>query len=114
MRGHQRRRSKMKKSLLATVAAVALIAGAGFASAAEGAKDQPAMKGGAAVKSEPAMKTGADIKAGAGKAETTGAGPGGQVEPKAQGATDAKSGPSPDSNGVKRDVAPKAETGTKA
>ena len=71
----------MKKSLLATVAAVALIAGAGFASA-EGAKDQPATKGSAAapVKNEPAMKQGADIKAGA-KAETTGAGE--KAEPKA-------------------------------
>ena len=58
----------MKKSLLATVAAVALIAGAGFASA-EGAKDQPKAghaemnKGGADVKAEGAVN---------GKAETTG------------------------------------------
>ena len=90
----------MKKSLLATVAAVSLIAGAGFASA-EGAKDQPGMKGGAAgggaVQSEPAMKHGADIKAGApsrGKAETTGSGMESKsemkAEPKAGGKADTK------------------------
>ena len=83
----------MKKSLLATVAAMALIAGAGFASA-EGAKDQPAMKGSAAapIKSEPAMKQGADIKAGAGvkgKAETTGAG----VESKSEMKSEMKAEP---------------------
>jgi hypothetical protein len=87
---------EMKKSLLATVAAVSLIAGAGFASA-EGAKDQPAMKGGAAgggtVQSEPAMKHGADIKAGAerkGKAETTGAGVESKSEMKAEPKAGAK------------------------
>lgn len=86
----------MKKSLLATVAAVALIAGTGIASA-EGMKDQPRAGGAemhapaatqapaAAHKAEPEMKRGADIKADAetkskaaerkgGKAETTGAG----------------------------------------
>jgi hypothetical protein len=102
--------SEMKKSLLATVAAVALIAGAGMASAAEGAKDQ--LKAG-----QTEMKKGSDSKAGAemkGRAETTGAGAGGQAEPRAQGTNDAKSGPSPDSNEVKRDVAPKADSGTKA
>ncbi len=68
----------MKKSLLATAAAMALIAGAGFASA-EGAKEQPGMKSGgpaAPTKSEAATK-GAESKSGAvmkGKAETTGAG----------------------------------------
>ena len=55
----------MKKSLLATVAAVALIAGTGIASAAEGAKEQPGASAGAAIKAEPEMKKGADIKAGA-------------------------------------------------
>jgi hypothetical protein len=55
----------MKKSLLATVAAVALFAGTGLASAAEGAKEQPGMKSGAEIKAEPEMKKGADIKSGA-------------------------------------------------
>jgi hypothetical protein len=84
----------MKKSLLATVAAVALIAGAGFASAAEGVKDHA---GGAAVRSEPEMKKGADIKAGTptrGRAETTGAGveskPEMKAEPKAPAKADSK------------------------
>jgi len=51
----------MKKSLLATVAAVALIASAGIASA----EGQPGMKAGGAVQSEPAMKAEpkADVKA---------------------------------------------------
>jgi hypothetical protein len=55
----------MKKSLLATVAAVALFAGTGLAFAAEGAKEQPGMKSGAEIKAEPEMKKGADIKSGA-------------------------------------------------
>ncbi len=84
----------MKKSLLATVAAVALFAGTGLV-AAEGAREQPAPKGGAAemnrggadVKGNADVKGGAqatgagemksDSKAGAdvkGKAQTTGAG----------------------------------------
>jgi hypothetical protein len=76
--GNQRRDVGMKKSLLATVAAMVLIAGAGFASA-EGAKEQSGMKSGGAAaptKSEAATK-GAESKSGAvmkGKAETTGAG----------------------------------------
>jgi opacity protein-like surface antigen len=81
----------MKKSLLATVAAVALIAGAGFASAAENAKDHG---GGAAVRSEPEMKKGPDIKAGAptkGRAETTGAGSESRSEMKAEPKADMKS-----------------------
>jgi hypothetical protein len=105
----------MKKSLLATVAAVALIAGAGIASAAEGAKDQPkagqsemkgggaAMKGEAAKKAEPEMKKGAAIKS----HETTGAGSG---ETSMQGQSGAKS----DSNDVKRDTAPRGENATRA
>jgi len=102
----------MKKSLLATVAAVALIAGAGFASAAEGAKDQPAMKGSAAApaKSEPAVKQGADIKAGAatkGKAETTGAGVESKSEMKAEPKADIKTSPKAD---VKSDTKAKSST----
>ena len=83
----------MKKSLLATVAAVALIAGAGFASAAEGAKDQPAAA--LAVRSEPEMKKGADIKAGAGQepAETTGAGVESKSEMKSEPKADMKAEP---------------------
>ena len=72
----------MKKSLLATVAAVALIAGTGFASAAENARDHAG--GGAPVRSEPEMKKGADIKAAPAKSrETTGAGVESKSEPKA-------------------------------
>jgi hypothetical protein len=80
----------MKKSLLATVASVALIAGAGFASAAENARDHG---GGAAVRSEPEMKKGADIKAGTpmkGRAETTGAGVESKSEMKAEPKAPAK------------------------
>lgn len=101
----------MKKSLLATVAAVALIASAGMASAAEGGRAE--MKAGGNAE----MNKGADVKGGAdvrGKPTTTGAGPGGQIEPRAQGAADSKSGPSPDSNDVKRDIAPKASTSGQA
>jgi hypothetical protein len=64
----------MKKSLLATVAAVALIAGAGMASAAEGAKDQPKDQpkaGHAEMQKAPAAKGGAQLK---GRAETNGSG----------------------------------------
>jgi hypothetical protein len=82
----------MKKSLLATVAAVALIAGTGLVSA-ETAKEQPGMKAGAAVKAEPEMKKGADIKSGAevkGKATTTGAGVESKSEMKAEPKADVK------------------------
>jgi hypothetical protein len=83
----------MKKSLLATVAAVALIAGAGFASA-EGVKDHGG--GGAGVRSEPEMKKGADIKGGAAptksRSETTGAG----VESKPEIKSEMKSEPKAD------------------
>jgi hypothetical protein len=104
----------MKKSLLATVAAVALIAGAGIASAAEGAKDQPkagqsemksggaAVKGEAAKKAEPEMKKGAAVKS----HETTGAGNESHV--------DGPRGPNPDSNDVKRDTGPRGDNATKA
>jgi len=51
----------IKGSLLSAVAAVALIAGAGVASAAEGAADHPTPKAGATE-----MHKGADVKAGAG------------------------------------------------
>ena len=51
----------MKKSLLATVAAVALFAGTGLV-AAEGTKEQPAAKSGQAE-----MNKGADVKGGAGR-----------------------------------------------
>lgn len=63
----------MKKSLLATVAAVALIAGTGMVSAAEGAKDHPAAKAGGQIEMNkaPDVKAGADVK---GKAQTTGSG----------------------------------------
>jgi hypothetical protein len=103
----------MKKSLLATVAAVALIAGAGIASAAEGAKDQPkagqsemkgdaaGMKGDAAKKAEPEMKKGAAIKS----HETTGAGNESHV--------DGPRGPAPDSNDDKRDTGPRGDNATK-
>ena len=78
----------MKKSLLATVAAVALIAGTGFASAAENARDHAG--GGAPVRSEPEMKKGADIKAAPAKSrETTGAG----VESKSEMKSEMKSEP---------------------
>jgi hypothetical protein len=90
----------MKNSLLATVAAVALIAGAGFASA-EGVKDNPMMNAAPAAKSEanpagrsePAMKHGADIKSGAqnkGRSETTGAGSETRSEMKAEPKADMK------------------------
>jgi hypothetical protein len=87
----------MRKSLFATAAAVALIAGAGFASA-EGAKEQPGMRGGDSMKSEPQrsepqMKQGADVKSGTqsrGKAETTGAGSEMKAEPKADVKGDSK------------------------
>jgi hypothetical protein len=104
--------TEMKKSLLATVAAVALFAATGMAAAAEGGRDH----GGSAGMSQ----SGAAMSHGAGKAdtnraaemkgksETTGAG---SAEHQAEG-RDAKSGPSPDSNKVKKDVAPKA--GSKA
>jgi hypothetical protein len=119
----------MKKSLLATVAAISLIAGAGFASA-EGAKDQPGMKGGAAggsaVQSEPAMKHGADIKAGAphrGKAETTGAGMESKSEMKAEpkvehkaadtkANADTKAKPSTNGQAMDQKPAPAAKSGT--
>ena len=112
----------MKKSLLATVAAVALIAGAGMASA-EGMKDQP--KAGAAEthapaaaqKAEPEMKRGADVKSGAdvkgkaaerkgGKAETTGAGAN-------ESGMSTERGPNADSNDVKRDTAPRGQGNVK-
>jgi len=98
----------MKKSLLATVAAVALFAATGMAAAAEGGRDHGSgmsQGAGKAEMSRGAEKSGGQLK---GKSETTGAGP---AEPRAEG-SDAKSGPSPDSNEVKRDVAPKA--GSKA
>src|ERR1700742_1825124 len=105
--GNQRRIG-MKKSLLATVAAVALFAGAGIASAAEGAKEQPkagqtemkagaAMQGEAAKKAEPEMKKGAAIKS----HETTGAGNESHV--------DGPRGPNMDSNDVKRDTGPRGD-----
>jgi hypothetical protein len=77
----------MKTSLLTAVAAVAVIAGAGFVSAAEGAKDQPAAKPGAAE-----MHKGADVKGNTGmrgRPETSGAGSGMDSNSKAgaEGAT---------------------------
>jgi hypothetical protein len=106
---------------------VALIAGAGFASAAEGAKDQPAMKGSAAApaKNEPAMKHGADIKAGAamkGKAETTGAGVESKSEMKAEpkanlkadGKVDTKSKPGTTGAGASDKTEMKSSSDTKA
>ena len=76
----------MKKSLLATVAAVALIAGTGMVSAAEGAKDQPAATAGhAEMQKAPDAKAGAQIK---GKAETNGSGAADiKAEPKAKPST---------------------------
>jgi hypothetical protein len=58
----------MKKSLLATVAAVALFAGTGFA-VSQGAKDQPAAKGGAEMNRGADSKGGAEMKGGADKAD---------------------------------------------
>ncbi len=82
----------MKKSLLATVAAVALIAGTGFASAAENARDHAG--GGAPVRSEPEMKKGADIKAAPAKSrETTGAGVESKSEMKSEPKADMKAEP---------------------
>jgi hypothetical protein len=96
----------MKKSLLATVAAVALIAGTGIASA-EGAKDQP--KGGQAQ-----MSQGADTKVGAemkGKAQTTGSG----AEMKAEGKADTKSDvKAPAKADMKADSKDKAASDTKS
>jgi len=99
----------MKKSLLATVAAVALIAGAGFAQA-EGAKDHgmgaaPAAKSDAApaTRNEPAMKQGADIKSGAqlkGRSETNGA-----------GSAEMKTEPKADTKAEGRDKAKPSTTG---
>ena len=103
----------MKKSLLATVAAVALIAGTGMVSA-EGAKDQPGMKAGADIKAEPEMKKGADIKAGAqtkGKAETTGAGVESKSEMKAEPKADVKADSKADTQG-NADNADKAKPST--
>ena len=109
----------MKKSLLATVAAVALIAGAGFASA-EGMKDQPRAgqaethgAPAAAQKAEPEMKRGADVKSGAdvkagkaaerkGKAETTGAGESSEM----------KAEPKSDSKMKSENAAPAAKSAT--
>jgi hypothetical protein len=93
----------MKKSLLATVAAVAL--STGMASAAEGGRDHGGNAGMHQGAGKADMNRGADLK---GKSETTGAA---ASESRAEG-RDAKSGPSPDSNEVKKDVAPKA--GSKA
>jgi len=93
----------MKKSLLATVAAVALIASAGVASAegtgqsgmksGGGVQTDSGPKAGGATQSEPAMKQGSDVKSGAqpkGKAETTGAGAEMKSEPKADMKADTK------------------------
>src|SRR5262249_35125106 len=79
----------MKKSLLATVAAVALIASAGVVSAAEGAKDQP-KAGHAQTQKAPEMKGAAEMK---GKAETTGAGAGEKAEMKAEPKAEMKAEP---------------------
>jgi len=91
----------VKKSFLTTVAAAALIAATGFASA-EGAKDHgmsasPAAKndpGPAATRNEPAMKQGSDNGSGAqmkGRAETNGAGSTEtRSEPRADSRTDGK------------------------
>jgi len=106
----------MKKSLLATVAAVALFTATGMAAAAEGGRDhggsagmsQGNGAGSGASMSRGAEKSGAELK---GKSETTGAAANGAAEPRAEG-RDAQSGPSPDSNEVKKDIAPKA--GSKA
>jgi hypothetical protein len=106
---------EMKKSLMATVAAVALIAGASMASAAEGAKDQPGMKAGAAVKAEPEMKRGSDIKAGAemkGKAETTGAGVETKSEMKSEPKAEMKAEPKADMKADSKTNADKAKPAT--
>jgi hypothetical protein len=90
----------MRKSLLATAAAIALIAGTGMASA-EGAREQPAAKSGQSEmqKSGPSdMHRGADTKGGAAtksQPQTTGSGANEmKSEPKAQtkGSADMKSG----------------------
>jgi hypothetical protein len=106
----------MKKSLLATVAAAALFATTGMA-AAEGGRDHGgagmSQGGGAGMNSGAGMSRGAE-KSGTelrGKSETTGAAANGSAEPRAEG-RDAASGPSPDSNEVKKDIAPKS--GSKA
>jgi hypothetical protein len=87
----------MRKSLLATVAAVALIAGTGMV-AAENANEkakEPAAKAGAEVKGHE-MNKGADVKSGAqikGKAETTGAGTETKPEMKSEPKAEMKSEP---------------------
>jgi hypothetical protein len=98
---------KMKKSLLATVAALALMTATGMASAAEGTRDHGGMNAG----SPGDMNRAADTKGGGAlksNSETTGAAANGQEEPRADGKAGAQSGPSPDSNEVKHDIAPKA------
>ena len=85
----------MKKSLMATVAAVALFAGPGLVSA-EGAKEQSDAKAGGAVQSEPAMKQGADGKANADtkpKASTTGQASEPKAAPAAKSTADDKAAP---------------------
>src|SRR5947207_3482835 len=76
----------MKKSLLATVAAVALFAGTGLV-AAEGTKEQPTAKPGQAEMNKGAdTKGGADVKS---KAQTTGSGA--EIKADGKAGTDAKS-----------------------
>jgi len=99
----------MKNSLLTTVAAVALIAGAGFASA-QGVKENPGTNAAPPVKSdanpagrsEPAMKHGADIKSGVGnkgRSETSGAGSETRSEMKSEPKADMKADGKADSKG---------------
>jgi len=77
----------MKKSLLATVAAVALIAGTGLASAEGAAKEQPGVNAGQAMKAEPEMKKGADIKSGAEKKAEPSAAVDNKADPKVKPTT---------------------------
>ena len=89
----------MKKSLLATVAAVALVAGAGFASAEGQPKDQPKAgqaemnKGGAGADVKADGKVNADTKPNADKPKTTGQASEPKSAPAAKSAADDKAAP---------------------
>jgi hypothetical protein len=121
----------MKKSLFATVAAIALIAGAGLASA-QSSKEQPSTSAGAPVKSEPEMKKGADVKSrsenkaepgarvdnkadtGRSKPSTTGQSSEPRSAPAGRSTTDEKSAPSGRSNTNEKAPARSSTQGTQS
>ena len=101
----------MKKSLLATVAAVALFAGTGFAAAEGATKEQPGMKAGADVKGQADVQKSGNAKAGTEMKADTKAKAGTEmkadtkVKPQATGAAETKAGAD-----VKADTKAKAAT----